>query len=234
MGARYCPSLCVPEGARLTKAARLTLAGAVALAEMAARGEAAPRADEGRWSAAAAPVVSVQPEGHAGAPYLSKPLGGSVVGLAFVVQRRVSPRAGIALELGSALAIKDPQTGRFIFGSECYFPGCPNPVMSTQRDTIANLLASLTLGDAEVKAGPGLARSVTHQGDDELNQYDRTSLVLTAGLDVVLPIGRRLSLVPTARYHFVFRGEERMYGGLSRSIVRLGVGVRLGGAGAKR
>jgi hypothetical protein len=71
---------------------------------------------------------------------------------------------------------------------------------------------------------------VTHQGDGEFNHYDRTNLVLTTGLDVVLPIGRRLSLVPTARYHFVFRGEERLYGGLSRSIVRLGVGVRFRGA----
>lgn len=213
-----------------SKAGRLTLAGVVAFAEIAARVDAAPRAGEGRWSAAAAPVVSIQPEGYARSPYLSKPLGGSPLGLAFVVQRRVSPGVEIALELSSALAISDAQTGRFIFGPECYFPGCPNPVTSRHRDTIVNLLASFTLGDAEVKAGPGLARSVTHQGDGEFDHYDRTNLVLTTGLDVVLPIGRRLSLVPTARYHFVFRGEERMYGGLSRSIVRLGVGVRFRGA----
>lgn len=193
----------------MSKAGRLTLAGVVAFAEIAARVDAAPRAGESQWSAAAAPVVSIQPEGHAGSPYLSKPLGGSALGLAFVVQRRVSPGAAIALEASSALAISDAQTGRFIFGPECYFPGCPNPVTSTHRDTVANLLASFTLGDVEVKAGPGLARSVTHQGDDEFNHYDRTNFVLTAGLDVVLPIGRRLSLVPTARYHFIFRGDER-------------------------
>ena len=205
------------------------MAAAVALAGIAARADAAPTASEGRWSAAAAPVISIQPEGHAGSPYLSQPLGGSRLGLSLVVQRRVSPGAAIAVELGSALTLTDAQSGRFIFGPACYFPGCPNPVRSTHRDTIASLLASFTLGKMEVKAGPGLARSVTHQGDDELNHYDRANFVLTTGLDVALPIGARLSLVPTARYHFVFRGEERMYAGLGRSLLRLGVGVRLRG-----
>jgi len=208
-----------------SKARGLTLAGIMAFGVIAPRADAAAK-DEGPWSVAAAPILSIHPAGESGEPYLSEPLAGSTLGLAFVLQRHLSPSTAIALEVSSSLALTDEQTGRFIFGPACYTPGCPTPVTSTHRDTIANLLASLTLGNAEVKAGPGVARSRTHQGDDKFNHYDQTNFLVTAGLDLVLPIGRRFSLVPTARYHFVFRGDERLYGGLSRSVVRLGVGVR--------
>ena len=133
-----------------------------------------------------------------------------------------------ALELGSSLAVEDPQTGRFIFGSACNFaPGCFDPVESTHRDTIVDLLLSYRTGRVEWKAGPALAWSVTHQGDDEFFDSDHVNFGLSAGLDVVLPVGERLSIVPTARYHFLFRGDERMYAGLSRSVIRVGVGVRV-------
>jgi hypothetical protein len=209
-----------------SKAGRLTLAGFVALAGIAARIDAAPPEGEGPWSIGAAPVVSIHPDGSATAPYLSQPLGGSSLGFAFVVQRRVSSGSEIALELSSARAISDLQRGRSIPGPACFVPGCQPTAMSTHRDTILDLLASFRLGDAEVKVGPGLARSVTDQGDYEFLHHDHTNFVLTTGLDFVLPIGRRFSLVPTARYHFVFRGGERWDAGVNRSVVRLGMSVR--------
>lgn len=206
----------------------------LAFAMVAAFALIAPRADasapDDSWTIAFAPVLSIQPDGYSGWPYLSKPLGGTALGLALAAERRVTAGAGLALEVSSTLAIKDDQTGRFIFGRLCYeTPGCLTPVTSTHRDTIVSLLGSFALGAAEVKAGTGFARSATHQGDDAFNHYDETRAVLTAGFGVPLPVGSRLTLLPMARYHFVFRGDEKMYGGLSRSVVRLGVGLRFGG-----
>ena len=106
-------------------------------------------------------------------------------------------------------------------------PGCFETALSTHRDTIASVLVSYRSGPFEMGAGPALAWSVTHQGDDEFLDPGHLNFGITAGLDAVLPAGNGISIVPTARYHFLFRGDERMYAGMSRSVIRVGVGVRL-------
>jgi len=182
----------------------------------------------GEWSFSIAPIVSIHPDGHAGEPYLSQPLGGSVMVNKQRAQRSLTGDLALALELGSSLAVEDQQTGRFIFGPACNrAPGCFDTVESTQRDTIFDVLVSYRTGIAEWKAGPGVAWSVTHQGDDVYFEPGHVNFGLSGGIDLVVPIGDRVSIVPTARYHYLFRGDEEMYAGLTRHVVRVGVGVRL-------
>ena len=148
-------------------------------------------------------------------------------GIVLGAQRSLTGDLALALELGSSLAIEDAQTGRFVFGSLCNMvPGCFDTAQSTHRDTIASVLVSYRRGPFEMTAGPAVAWSVTHQGEDEFLDPGHVNFGLSAGLDAVLPVGDRVSIVPTARYHFLFRGDEKMYAGLSRSVIRLGAGVR--------
>ncbi len=212
---------------------RVSFVGRYLIAAMAAHGTtvgnvAAQPATGSDWSFSIVPVASIHPDGHAGQPYLSQPLGGVVPGIVLGAQRSLTGDLALALELGSSLAVEDQQTGRFIFGPACNrAPGCFDTVESTQRDTILDLLVSYRTGIVEWKAGPAVAWSVTHQGEDVYFEPAHVNFGLSGGIDVGLPVGERVSIVPTARYHYLFRGDEEMYAGLTRHVVRVGVGVRL-------
>jgi hypothetical protein len=207
---------------------RFLVAGLATYGAMVGDVAAQTAARGGDWSFSIAPVATIHPDGHAGQPYLSPPLGGVVPGIVLGAQRSLTGDLALALELGSSLAVEDQQTGRFIFGLACNrAPGCFDTVESTQRDTILDLLVSYRTGLAEWKGGPAVAWSVTHQGDDVYFEPGHVNFGLSGGIDVVVPVSDRVSIVPTARYHYLFRGDEEMYAGLTRHVVRVGVALRL-------
>jgi hypothetical protein len=212
------------------------LTAGLAIASAATTAQVAPKTDPRSQEVGivVTPIVSIQPEGPSGWPYLSNGLRGRPAGLLLGVQKRVSPHASLGAEVSTTLAFSATQSGRFISGPECYSArGCPT-VVSTQRDTIVSFLPAAVSRWFELKAGPSAVYGATDQGTSGDSSYRTWSPALTAGLDGVASLGGRVSLVPTVRYHYVFRGPEREYAGLSRSILRLGLGVRFNTRGPQR
>ena len=201
---------------RVWRLGRHVAAAMAAYGAMAGNASALPAPDGGDWSFGIAPVASIHPEGDAGLPYLSQPLGGVVPGLVLGARRRLSDEIAIALELGSSLSVEDPQTGRFIFGSLCNrVPGCFDTAPSTHRDTILGILFSYRSGPFEMGAGPAVAWSMTHQGEDAFLDPGHVNFGLSAGLDAVLPVGgagvdraHRAVPLPLPRRRADVRGNE--------------------------
>jgi hypothetical protein len=189
-------------------------------------------APAGPWSATVSGLASIQPGGYEGpgSPYLSKNLGGTRAGLSLAVQRGRPGQPLLALELSTSLAIEAVQSGRFVFPSASAvcseFHSCT--ALGSHRDTLLSLLVggATSGGLYELKAGPSLVLARTRQGDFV---YDDAAghLALTAAMDGVIALGRRVDLVPGVRYSYVLRGPNKDSVGINNHIVRLAVGLRI-------
>ena len=196
-------------------------------------GDPTPEADRGSavFTVGISGMASFQPGGYesSGSPYLSKNLGGlrPGVGLSFERHRRGQPL--VTLEVGTTQPFEAVQEGRFVrrsstamcspFGGSCRATG-------RHRDTLLSLLTGWRNGPVALKAGPTVVFGQTSQGEA---RYDDAAgrFGLTAGLDGIIPVGRRMDVIPSARYTYVFRGPSGFYVGLGSHILRLAVGLRL-------
>jgi hypothetical protein len=168
-------------------------------------------------------LASIQPIGYDGTagPYLDNSLGGVVLGFSTALGFFCAAGPCVTVELTSTRALEALQNGRFIVGR--------GPVLARHRDTLLSILPGfqfqLGRGSVEAKVGPSLLFGTPQR---EGHQYEDPAgtLAFTAGLDAIVPLGKRMAVVPAFRYSYANRGDDALYFGLGRHIVRFGVGVR--------
>lgn len=168
-------------------------------------------------------LVSVQPAGSDGngGPYLDNSLGGTVPGFSVGVGIWPTGRALLTVELTSTTSLEAVQDGRFVVG--------PEPVHASHRDTLLSFLPGVRFplrgALIEAKAGVSLLFGTPQR---EAFQYDDPggAVAFTTGADVVVPVAQRLAVVPNVRYSFAVRGDDAIYFGLGRHIMRIGVALR--------
>jgi hypothetical protein len=173
---------------------------------------------------------SFQPGGYESpnSPYLSANLGGFRPGARMWLERRRAGQPVVALEIGTTLSFEAVQSGRFVRPSPS--AECPEFGFCTatgrHRDTLLSLLVGGRTGAVVLKAGPTVVFGKTAQGDA---RYDDAAghFALTAGFDGVVPVGKRLDLVPGGRYSYVFRGPDRDFVGIGRHVLRVSLGLGL-------
>jgi hypothetical protein len=172
---------------------------------------------------------SFQPGGYEspGAPYLSANLGGLRPGAGLWLERSRTGQPLVAVEIGTTLSFEAVQSGRLVRSSpsaECQFRSCT--ATGRHRDTLLSFLTGWRNGPLALKAGPTVVFGDTTQGEA---RYDDAAghFALTAGFDGIIPVGRRMEMIPGARYSYVFRGPSRDSVGLGSHIVRLAVGLRI-------
>ena len=115
------------------------------------------------------------------------------------------------------------QKGRFVTGVG---PGIP--ALATYSDTMLSVLPGTHLrvsqggGAIEPKGGVSLLLGSARRANEDSGY----SVALTAGVDGVMPINKRVAFVPSFRYSHAFRGESTEQFGLGSNIVKVGFAVR--------
>jgi hypothetical protein len=172
---------------------------------------------------------SFQPGGYEspGSPYLSANLGGLRPGAGLWLERNRTGQPPVAVEIGTTLSFEAVQSGRFVRSSpsaDCSFGSCT--ATGRHRDTLLSFLTGWRNGPVALKAGPTVVFGKTTQGEA---RYDDAAghFALTAGFDGVIPVGKRIDMIPGARYSYVFRGPSRDYVGVGSHILRLTLGLRM-------
>jgi hypothetical protein len=176
-------------------------------------------------------LVSFQAEDSTlvGDPYLNAGLAGTRPGLFAAIEHQTAGGAILALALSTTSRMEVSQFGRDVpaeSGGPCgpfAESGC-GPVVARHRDTLVSMLGGFGRCVA-VKAGFSIVLGEPRQGD--LAYRDATGrLALTVGVDGAISLGSRATLVPSAFYSRVRRGQNAQALGLGSDILRVGVGVR--------
>jgi hypothetical protein len=171
-------------------------------------------------------LVSVQPEGYDGGagPYLDNSLGGTVPGASVGITVAPKGPALISVELSSTTSLSALQRGRFIVGDGP--ADMRPPIEARHRDTLLSVLGGVRSGVSEVKGGLSFLFGTPQR---EAWRYDDPGgrIGFTVGFDVRAPINDRIAITPNFRYTYAIRGQDALYFGLGKHIVRAGAGVAI-------
>ena len=183
-------------------------------------------------------LASIHPvdDTYVGGPYLDRGLGGVGVGAAMMFEV-VAPTGPSLVVEGSAANVEVEQTGRLVNGRDTGSGGATGRL----RDPILAVLGGITVGQGAttvaILAGAGYVDAVPAVNGRRIDRFDDPAveegaghMALVGGLNFKRASEGRVSLVLTARYALVQRSRRAQELGVSRHVVRLGVGasVRVG------
>ena len=181
------------------------------------------------WRAGA--LVSIQPAGHAGPPYLSEGLGGVVPGGGVGLDLRLIRGWLLGVEMNTTWPMRRLQVGRSVQDTDPGGPRGAGRAIGSHNDTLVSVLPSfLGRGDGWhliLRAGVSLVLGTPSRGDEQENDNVAGRVAFTTGIDAPVMRGR-LDITPYGRYSLARRGSDVAEYGLGRHVVRVGVDFRWG------
>jgi hypothetical protein len=179
-------------------------------------------------------VASIHPVDNTlvGWPYLDRGLGGVGPGATLMVDF-VAPTGPTVVFEVSAAAVDVFQTGRLVDGRDAGVGGATGRL----RDAMASILGGFTFGTAattglSLVGGVAYVDPVPAQGGQRIDRFDDPAVkegagrvALVGGFHTRRPLGGRMSLVASARYALLPRSRRAQELGVSRHVIRLGLGL---------